>query len=401
MASDIHDYSARFRRAMRILREDSQIIEPNRKALLEFVEYCQAQGYEVPTIVRHIFCLRKVSKILGKSFRRATRDDMIRVVAEIEKEELSDRTKLNEKISLKRFYKWLNGDEEFPENVKWIKTSRKKGNRILPENLLTEEEVKQIAEAAINQRDRALVLVLYESGCRIGEVLSLRIRNVQFDKYGAILVVDGKTGPRRVRIISSAPALANWLDHHPQKENQDAALWTSFDRVSSTQPLQYYACRKMLQELAVRARINKRVNPHSFRHARASKLANSLTESQMKEYLGWTQDSNMASVYVHLSGRDIDNALLRVNGIRLETKQEESVLQIVKCMRCETNNSPASRFCTKCGSPLDLKTAIELQDEEKMTDAVMNILMEDKAFREFVLSRKREIVTMLAQQRTG
>jgi integrase/ribosomal protein L40E len=386
---------------MRILREDTELLEANRKLLLEFVEYCQAQGFEVPTIVRHIFCLRKASKILNKSFRDATKDDLVRTVAEIEKVDLSDRTKLNEKISLKRFYKWLNGDEEFPEQVKWIKTSRKKGNRILPESLLTEEEVRRIAETAMNQRDRALVLVLYESGCRVGEILSLRLKNVQFDKYGAVLVVDGKTGPRRVRIISSAPALANWLDHHPHKDDQNAALWISFDKVSSTQPLQYYACRKMLRELALRAHINKKVNPHSFRHARASRLANSLTESQMKEYLGWTQDSNMASVYVHLSGRDIDNALLRVNGVKVETKEEDSALRIVKCMRCETDNSPASRFCTKCGTPLDLRTAIELQDGEKMTDAVMNILMEDKAFRDLVHSRKREIILMLAQQRTA
>jgi len=386
---------------MRILREDSEIVEPNRKTLLEFVEYCQAQGFEVPTIVRHIFSLRKASKILDKSFKKATKDDIVRLVAEIEKSaQVSDRTKLNERISLKRFYKWLNGDEEFPETVKWIKTTRNKGKRILPENLLTEDEVKRIAEAAMNQRDRALVLVLYETGCRIGEILSLRIGNVQFDKYGAILLVDGKTGPRRVRIISSAPALANWLDHHPNKD-QNGALWISFDKGSFTQPLLYYACRKMLQDLAVRAHISKKVNPHSFRHARASRLANSLTESQMKEYLGWTQDSNMASVYVHLSGRDIDNALLRVNGVKVETKQEDSALRIVKCMRCETDNSPASRFCTKCGSPLDLKTALELEDEEKITDAVMSIFMEDEGFKEFVRSKKSELILALAQQRAG
>jgi hypothetical protein len=52
------------------------------------------------------------------------------------------------------------------------------------------------------------------------------------------------------------------------------------------------------------------------------------------------------------------------------------------------DNSPASRFCTKCGTPLDLRTAIELQDEEKITDDVINILMEDKEFREFVHFKK-------------
>jgi integrase/recombinase XerD len=58
--------------------------------------------------------------------------------------------------------------------------------------LLTEEAVKGLAEAAGNPRDRALVLVLYESGCRAGEILSLSIKNVQFDEYGAQLIVSGK-----------------------------------------------------------------------------------------------------------------------------------------------------------------------------------------------------------------
>ena len=64
----------------------------------------------------------------------------------------------------------------------------------------------------------------------------------------------------------------------------------------------------MLSTVAKRCGIKKRVNPHSFEHARASNLANVLTEAQMKEYLGWVGDSKMAATYVHLSGRNVDNA---------------------------------------------------------------------------------------------
>jgi len=38
----------------------------------------------------------------------------------------------------------------------------------------------------------------------------------------------------------------------------------------------------------------------------------------MKEYRGWVGDSRTASTYVHLSGRNIDNALLKLNGIKTE-----------------------------------------------------------------------------------
>jgi hypothetical protein len=47
---------------------------------------------------------------------------------------------------------------------------------------------------------------------------------------------------------------------------------------------------------------------------------------------------------------------------------------------------------------LDLRTAIELQNEEKMTDNVMNILMEDRQFRECVSTRMREVASAIAQR---
>ena len=42
-------------------------------------------------------------------------------------------------------------------------------------------------------------------------------------------------------------------------------------------------------------------------------MANYLTEAQMNVYFGWTQGSDMPGVYVHLSGRDIDDAILKAN----------------------------------------------------------------------------------------
>lgn len=47
-------------------------------------------------------------------------------------------------------------------------------------------------------------MLVPESCCRIGEILSLKIKNIQFDEYGIVLTVNGKTGMRRVRIIDSA-----------------------------------------------------------------------------------------------------------------------------------------------------------------------------------------------------
>ena len=71
--------------------------------------------------------------------------------------------------------------------------------------MLSEEEIKKMIEACENPRDRALVASLYESGTRISELGNIKVKHVKFDHYGAVLMVDGKTGMRRVRIIFSSP----------------------------------------------------------------------------------------------------------------------------------------------------------------------------------------------------
>lgn len=53
---------------------------------------------------------------------------------------------------------------------------------------------------------------------------SLTVGSVRFDKYGAVLIMSGKTGGCRVRIVFSAKALAVWMNHHPASDDPDAPL---------------------------------------------------------------------------------------------------------------------------------------------------------------------------------
>lgn len=272
LPSDIHHYDQRLTAALSNLENDKQVLDSNRRKIKQFLEYIQAEGLSTPRQVRYTYML---SRLLGKEFRRTTKTDMIRVISDLEKQDTAYHTKLSEKQCIKRFYKWLrNNEDDYPIEVKWIRAKRNNNHKILPEHLLTEDEVKKLAETCQNQRDRALILVLYETECRVGEILTLKIDDVQLDTHGAIMIMKGKTGPRRVRIIFSAKALSEWLNHHPSRLDPESPLWTSFESAGSTKPLEYYAFRKMLSVTASRAKIGKRVNPHSFGHARASNLAN-------------------------------------------------------------------------------------------------------------------------------
>ena len=168
---------------------------------------------------------------------------------------MPDNTKHDYKVAVRKYFQWLRGyDEEtgeFPDEVRWIKPENKK-TRLLPEALITGEELNKLAQAAENLRDAAFVLLDYESGGRIGEILSCLIKHVTFDKYGAILLVDGKTGPRRIRLIACVPALAQWLSIHPFRNDPNSPLRVGLGTVGRNEPLIYNGARAMLGRLLKR-----------------------------------------------------------------------------------------------------------------------------------------------------
>lgn len=375
MKDEIYRYEKRIDGILkRIARSD--ISEEDEQLLSEFHRDCVVKGLSKARIAKYLDTIDRIARWLHKPFLEVKKEDIIDLVQRIESSDYTEWTKHDYKLILRIFYRWLRKSDEYPEEVRWIKLTCR-NVRKLPEELLTVEEIMRLVETAENLRDKAFVLVLYESGCRIGEILSLQLKHVQFDEYGAVLLVNGKTGQRRVRIILSAPKLNQWFENHPLKKDLNAPLWLTIGTNSRNKVWTYSTAKDVLKKLADKAGINKRVYPHLFRHSRATHLANHLTEAQMKQYFGWVQGSDMASVYVHLSGRDVDSALLKLNGMEVNEENEEQELKSLICPRCKTGNSPDAQFCSNCGMCLDAKTGMEIEQLREKADRLMSELVKN------------------------
>jgi len=274
--------------------------------------------------------------MLNLDFEKVTIEDIKNLIIEMEKQNYSDWTKQGYRVTIKKFWKWLDGDDK---KVSWIKT----GSKIRTElpKVLSENDISKMITSCTHPRDKALISCFYEGGLRASELLSMRVGDVNFDNRGCFIVVNGKTGPRRVRLITSH-FLSDWLSCINPK-TQDTALWTSLSTNHRGRPFVYTSLRNLLRKIAKRAGIEKRVNPHIFRHSRASELANKLTESQLNEFFGWVQGSDMTRVYVHLSGRNLDNALLE--------SQENT--KPIACLKCGQQIPKGYKFCFSCGLPLN------------------------------------------------
>ncbi|WP_049890857.1 tyrosine-type recombinase/integrase [Methanohalobium evestigatum] len=209
------------------------------------------------------------------------------------------------------------------------KRNQKKKNPKIPDDMLTEPEIKNLINTAKNKRDKALIGLLWDIGGRIGEIGHLKIKDIKFDDYGGIIKVNGKTGFRRVRAVWSVEYLKQWLNEHPDKNNPESPVWINLSKKKeSIEIMQYDSIRMRIKKIAKKAGINKRIHPHLFRHSRCTYMANYLTEAQMNHYFGWVQGSNMPSIYVHLSGRDIDDAILKANGFTGNNNMENKGMEI-------------------------------------------------------------------------
>jgi len=374
MKKYLQDYNAILDRELRKIRE-SGLLKADKETIFEYYQYCVSNELSVPRMARTVSILRFVFESIQKPILKASRKDMENYVFKMRQDEKTDSTIDTYKATLKVFYKWVNGGELYPDCVKWMKRSNSKGTK-LPEEMLTPEDIKALMSQLTHPRDKAFIASLWESGARIGELGTMEIRHVAFDDFGCQAMLNGKTGQRRIRLVSSAPYLLEWINQHPKHANSNAPLWINIHQ-NTDNPMHHRFIGKMLSTLARKARITKPINPHSFRHSRATYMAQFLTEAQMKEYFGWSQDSNMAARYVHLSGKQVDDAILKMYGLKKEDEKKD-VLKQEPCPRCKTTNDVNNQYCTKCWLPLTpqaVTTVAETQqkDQDAML-AVMKIL---------------------------
>ena len=376
---DLHNYKQRLKRQLELAQAETKISPANKKQIFKFKDYLLSEGIGIAKIARYMIDARKFCRMLNKPVKQANEQDIRKVIGKIEQTDLAAETKKTFKVFLRKFYRFLRGitqKGEYPPEVAWISIGIPQKDRKMPEELLSEEETKSIIRACGNTRDKALISALAESGGRVSEIGMMKIKHISFEPHGARLSISGKTGARKILVISSAPYLQQWLNCHPLNNQPDAFLWHN----PQGKFLCYNRIAAILKRAAKKAGINKRVYPHLLRHSRATQLAGIMSEAAMKQYFGWTQGSDMAAIYVHMSGKDTDEAILKANGIEVEKKPQKQLLKPIECVRCGTSNETTNRFCKVCSMPLndDEMQMTITNDTKKMQVAdLMGMLLKD------------------------
>jgi site-specific recombinase XerD len=319
--------------------------------------------------------LKRFGVFVGKPYEEVSRQDIDRFLSSI----TSDNQYNNFVVTFKRFFSWL-GKGEIVKDLKM----RNVDLTIPASELLTHEEVIELANKTGNPMYKALILTLYESCARVSEVLALKIGDVTFssvrDKENRPHVISTLNFPKAKGKISKPPVsismfaleLKQWIESHPYKENPQAYIFYSpkFSPLAD-KPLTGDMVNFILRQARRLTNIRKRVNPHWLRHSGLSFLSNELNynEQLLMWRAGW-KNTVMAKRYIH-SGAEIQNGeYLKRLGLKVEEREKAEIIKPKPCPHCNQLNPYTNINCNFCGMPLDLeqyKKEMEARQRAYMT----------------------------------
>ena len=315
----------------------------------------------------------KLSHFYNDDWKNITERDIKRIVGIIMEKHSDNGQESNYTFDLKKSLRSivrfaLTGTRNIPEIgelaiLRCVKGKTPK-DKLSREDLPTEQDVqKLLAVCADSPRDKALLAVHNEAGTRIGEILTMKIKHVQLDEYGANLLVDGKTGARKIRIVLSVPYLTKWINVHPTKEDPESPLWIYISKANSfNQPMTYAGFNNILRKRVKQSGLTKRIHSHIFRHKEITEMASKLTEAESRMRHGWGRSSPMPARYTHLNQEDLDNKILQMKGVKKEQVREE--LELRECVYCKVKHAVDAKYCDICSRPLDVAYAIQMEKEQ-------------------------------------
>ncbi len=170
------------------------------------------------------------------------------------------------------------------------------------------------------------------------------------------------------------------------KADPAAPLFLTYSRYGfGSRRLNERTVQNLCKVIQKNAGVTTRVNPHAFRHARATDRAREgFTEMELRIMFGWSKTSSMPAVYIHLSGADVKKKILQKAGmVEAPVPAGERPLDPVVCPRCGLLNQKGFYTCARCNSPLSAEAM-------RYLTAGREILDDPDLMIEYALKKKRK-----------
>ena len=214
---------------------------------------------------------------------------------------------VNRKISsIKSFYIFL-VKRNFLKNSPLNDLVTPKQEKYLPESM-SEAEVDKLLNSPdvtnkIENRDKAMIEMLYATGMRISELVNLKITDV--DMKRCVVKVFGKGSKERLVPFgeTALDSLRSYLNEREQSSSKEIFLSNrgkKMTRVAFWQRVKIYLIRENLKNS---------ISPHTLRHAFATHLLNRGADLRSVQLLLGHSDLSTTQIYTHIAKQRLSDVL--------------------------------------------------------------------------------------------
>lgn len=238
----------------------------------------------------------------GKPLERATTANLQAFLAH-RMEGGSPRSTARQLSTIRRFFRYLvregvNGEDPT------VSIARPKLGRPLPKSM-TETEVEALLAAPdtrkpLGVRDRTMLELLYATGLRVSELVSLRREQINLQQ-GTVRVT-GK-GDRQ-RLIPLGEEAIVWLERYLAEARPDILNGRETPYLfptSRSESMTRQAFWHLIKRYANRAQIKEDLSPHTLRHAFATHLLNHGADLRVVQMLLGHSDLSTTQIYTHVA----------------------------------------------------------------------------------------------------
>ena len=283
----------------------------------DFIEYLKSRQVSKNTLVsyeRDINQLVSHLEQVDKELRDATSEDLQNYVVYMQTIGKSNATISRSVASIKAFYKYLVKSKVIEENIAEGLVAPKVEKKEL--TILTPKEVECLLEQPSStdlkgQRDKAMLEVLYATGIRVTELISINMMDVNL--HSGYIKVRKKNKERTIPIGSVAlKCLSEYIENvRPLliKTEEEESLFIN----ANGQKMTRQGFWKILKQYKEQAKIDKDLTPHTIRHSFAVHLLQNGAEVKMvQEILGHT-DVASTLMYTQMADMNLRDEYLKAH----------------------------------------------------------------------------------------
>ncbi len=242
----------------------------------------------------------------GRSLAEANEADISGYFAE--RHAQTRATTANRRLTVfKRFFRWALRERLITADPTLRLTAARQPLRV--PRTLSEAQVEALLNAPdsgtpLGQRDRAMLELMYASGLRVSELVSLKTFHVGLNEH--VLRITGKGNKERLVPFGqvAAQALQTWLAHGRREllgglQSDDLFVTARGSRAGSAMTRTMFW--QLVKKYALAADITAPLSPHTLRHAFATHLLNHGADLRAVQMLLGHADISTTTIYAHVA----------------------------------------------------------------------------------------------------